>query len=156
MLGRKSCESEGPDAPEIVHNEPWMQRSTSGQNSLWKSSPVTAIQSAVLDGLGQVGYGELLDAFEIGDGASDFEDAVVRAGGETLLLHGSLEETFGVGAKLAMGSDLTGVHLRIGVDFFAGLLETPALMFTGGHYAGPDFCGAFGSCSTAHCATECK
>ena len=59
-------------------------------------------------------------AGEIGDGARHLEDAVVRAGGEALLLHGALEEAFGVGAELAMGADLAGGHLRVGADFLAG------------------------------------
>ena len=64
---------------------------------------------------------EVLGAFKVGDGAGHFEDAVVGAGGEALLLHGALEQALGVGAQLAVGADLAGGHLRVGVDFLAEL-----------------------------------
>ena len=38
-----------------------------------------------MDGFGEVGDGEVFRAFKVGDGAGDFEDAVVGAGGKTLL-----------------------------------------------------------------------
>jgi hypothetical protein len=38
-------------------------------------------------------------AFKVGDGAGHFENAVVGAGGEALLLHGALEQALGVGAN---------------------------------------------------------
>lgn len=59
--------------------------------------PVAAVERAVLDGLGQVRDGEMVGAFQVGDGARDFEDAVVGAGGESLLLHGALEKLLGGG-----------------------------------------------------------
>ena len=59
--------------------------------------PVGAVECSVLDGFGKVGNGEMLDAFEIGDGARDFENAIVGAGGESLLLHGPFQEAFGIG-----------------------------------------------------------
>ena len=65
-------------------------------------------------------------AFEVRDGAGYFKDAVVGAGGEALLLHGPLEKPFGVGAQLAVGANLAGGHLGVGVDFFAGLPEALA------------------------------
>ena len=42
---------------------------------------------------------------------------------ESLLLHGALEQAFGIGPEFAVGADLPGGHLGVGVDFFAGLLE---------------------------------
>ncbi len=96
-----------------------------------------------------MGDGELLCTFEIGDGARDFEDAVVGAGGEALLLHGALKQAFGVGAKFAVGADLAGGHLGVGEDLFAGLLEPGSLAVAGGHDAGANFGGAFGGGSAA-------
>ena len=64
-----------------------------------------------------------LGAFEVGDGAGHFKDAVVGAGGEALLLHGALEKPLGVGAEFAVGANLARGHLRVGVDFFSGLLK---------------------------------
>ena len=61
------------------------------------------------------------DAFKIGDGARDFKNAIVGAGGQALLLHGALEQPLGVGAQLAVGANLARSHLRVGVDFFLWL-----------------------------------
>ncbi len=91
-----------------------------------RSGPVAAVEGPVLDGFGEVGDGEVLGAFEIGDGAGDFEDAIVGAGGEALLLHGALEQPLGVGAELAVGANLARGHLRVGVDFFAWLWRSAA------------------------------
>ena len=63
------------------------------------SGPVTAIQSAVLDGFGEMRHREVLCAFEIGDGARHFEDAVVGARRESLLLHGAFQQALGVGTQ---------------------------------------------------------
>lgn len=62
------------------------------------------------------------------------EDAVVRPRGEALLLHGLLQKPLGIGAELAMGANLARRHLRVGVDFLAGLFEALPLVFAGGHY----------------------
>jgi len=40
-------------------------------------------------------YLDVGDGFEVGDGAGDFEDSVVGAGAEALLLHGALEDALG-------------------------------------------------------------
>ncbi len=63
-------------------------------------------------------------AFQIGDGARHFQNAVVGARGEALLLHGALQQALGVGAEFAVGANLPGVHLRVGVDFFAVLFRS--------------------------------
>ncbi len=63
-----------------------------------ESGPIGAIERPVLDGFSEVGDGEGRRAFQVGNGAGDFEDAIVGAGGEALLLHGALEETLRVGA----------------------------------------------------------
>ena len=76
--------------------------------------PVTAIQGAVLDGFGDVGDGNGGGGGQVGDGAGYFEDAVVGAGAEALLLHGAFEEAFGVGGEFAEGADLLGGHLGVG------------------------------------------
>src|SRR5271157_4212790 len=101
-----------------------------------RSGPVAAVEGPILDGLGEVGYGEVLDAFEVGDGTRDFEDAVVGAGGESLLLHGALEEALGVGAQLAVGANLAGGHLRVGVDLLAEFSKSLPLAFAGSKHTG--------------------
>ena len=88
-----------------------------------------------MDGFCEVGDGEVFCAFEVGDGAGDFEDAIVGARGETLLLHGTLEKALGIGAELAVGANLAGSHLRVGIDFFTGFAEAHTLLLACGHYA---------------------
>src|SRR6185503_17394425 len=111
-----------------------------------RSGPVAAVQGAVLDGLGEVRDGEMVGSVEVRDGAGYLEDPVVGAGGESLLLHGSLEEAFGVGAELAMSTDLAGGHLSVGEDAVAGFLETVALTIASREDAGADFGRALGGC----------
>ena len=73
---------------------------------------------------GDVGY-----AIEVGDGAGDLEDAVVGACAEALLLHGALQQAFGVGGEIAEGADLLGVHLRVGEDGLGGGLQCGFAVF---------------------------
>jgi hypothetical protein len=94
-----------------------------------------------LDGLSQVGDRQLPSILEIGDCARYFKDAVMGARGESLLLHGSFEQALGIWAQLAIGSNLPGCHLRIGVDLFAVLFEALALAVAGGEHAGSNFSG---------------
>ena len=44
------------------------------------SAPVAAVQGSVLNGFGDVFDGDVGFGGEVGDGAGDFEDAVVGAG----------------------------------------------------------------------------
>jgi len=39
--------------------------------------PIVAVERAVLDGFGDVAGGDILGAFQVGDGAGDLEDTVV-------------------------------------------------------------------------------
>lgn len=68
-----------------------------------------------------MGYGDGVFTGQVGYGSRDLEDAVVGACGEALLLHGALEEAFGVGAEFAVLANLAGAHLCVGVGAgFAG------------------------------------
>lgn len=49
--------------------------------------PIAPVECAVLDSFGDVLDGDGWRGFEVGDGAGDFEDAIMGAGGEALLLH---------------------------------------------------------------------
>lgn len=91
-----------------------------------------------MNGLGEVGHLEVAGAFEIGDGAGNFENAIVGTGCEPLLLHSALEQTFGIGTQFAVGADLARGHLRVGIDFFAGFLESLSLSIAGSHDTGAD------------------
>lgn len=99
-------------------------------------SPVATVQSPVLDGFSEVRDGQVLGTFEVGNGAGNFEDAIVGAGGKALLLHGAFEQALGVGAEFAVDANLPRVHLGIRVDFLASLVKALALAFAGGHDAG--------------------
>ena len=109
-----------------------------------ESGPVAAVEGSILDGLGKVGHGQALRSVEVGDSPRHLEDAVVGAGGESLLLHGTLEQPLGVGAELAVGADLTRGHLRIRVDLLAILAEAFALALARGENSFADLGGAFG------------
>ena len=85
----------------------------------------------------------MIGSVEVGYGASDFQDSVVGARGESLLLHGALEETFGVRAEFTVGADLASGHLGVGKHLVAGFVETMALPVTSGEDACPDFGGSF-------------
>src|SRR6185437_2035874 len=108
------------------------------------SRPVAAVERTVLNGFSEMGDGELLGGFEVGDRAGDLENAVVSAGRESLLLHGTLEQAFGVCTQLAVGADLARGHLRVRVDLFAVLLEALTLALAGSHHAGANLRRAFG------------
>ena len=55
------------------------------------STPVVPVQAAVLHGFGDVFGFDAIQAAEVGDGAGDFEDAVVRARRQAHAAHGHLE-----------------------------------------------------------------
>src|SRR5208337_2077934 len=107
------------------------------------SRPIAAVEGAVLDGLSQVSDREMLDAFQIRDGPGDFENAVVGARGQSLLLHGALQQALGVFAQFAIGTNLAGGHLGVGIDFFARFAESRALSFAGSQYARANLRRAF-------------
>jgi hypothetical protein len=57
-------------------------------------TPEAAVKGAVLDGFGNVAYGNLWLCVEICDGARDFQYPVVGARAQTLLLHGAFKQPF--------------------------------------------------------------
>src|SRR6202034_1333968 len=79
------------------------------------SAPVAPIERSVLDGFGEMSDGQAFRSFEICNRPRNLQNAIVSASGEALLLHGALEQLFGICAEFAIRADLAGVHLRIGV-----------------------------------------
>ena len=65
-----------------------------------------------MDGFGDVFGLDRVGAFEVGDGAGDFQDAVVGAGAEALLGHGAFEQAFAIGGERACGADASGTLNR--------------------------------------------
>jgi hypothetical protein len=61
------------------------------------SSPIRAVEAAVLDGFGDMFRRQLRCIFQVGNGASDFENPVMGARAETLLGHGALQQALAIG-----------------------------------------------------------
>jgi len=79
---------------------------------------------------------DLFGAFEIGNGAADFQDSVMGPGSQTLLVHGALQEPFAVRGEFAELPDVAGSHLRVAISF--GRLrrvETLELNFAGADHS---------------------
>src|ERR1041385_4459495 len=101
-------------------------------NNSWdRSSPVRTIQRAVLDGFGDVLALYLGGAFQVCNRARYFQDAVVSACAESLLVDGALQHPLAVGRELAVSTDLRRGHLRVRIQ----LLTLESLQL---HVACPD------------------
>ena len=65
---------------------------------MWKTlRPVGAVERAVLDGFAEVFGRESRSAFQIGDGARSFQDAVMGARGNAEALDGRFQDFFAFG-----------------------------------------------------------
>ena len=60
---------------------------------------------------------DFFGAGEVGDGAGDFEDAVVGAGAQVEFGERHAEEAFAIGVERDEGLDVFGAHLRVAADF---------------------------------------
>ena len=101
-----------------------------------------AVEVAVGDGFHDVVVEDVGGAFEVGDGAGDFEDAIVGAGAHVHAFHGVLQllQTGGVG--LGVFVEQGRRHLGVAVD--AGLvLEAAFLQHSGGDDALADGSAGF-------------
>src|SRR5205085_5171218 len=74
-------------------------------------------------------------AFEVGNGARDLQDAVVRARAQALLHHGALQQALAFGREVAEGADLARTHLRIRVNTLARGREAVELRLACAHHA---------------------
>src|SRR5690348_12821061 len=95
------------------------KRNTAGE-PLEALSPERPVKGAVLDGFGDVLGLQRTAALEIGHGARHFQDAVVGAGAEALLGHGTFQKPFAVGRKFAILADLAGRHLGVAINLLRG------------------------------------
>src|SRR5256885_2857386 len=74
------------------------------------------IQAAILDRLAHVARRQGCGALEIGDGAGDLENPVVRPGGEREPGDRSPQQRIGAIGDAAEGADVAWGHVRVGVD----------------------------------------
>src|SRR5690348_5134566 len=75
----------------------------SEQTPIFRSPPQLAVEGAELDGLRDVVRGNLFAAAQVGDGAGNFQDAVVGAGAEVVFRHGQLQQLAGRLIQFAKG-----------------------------------------------------
>jgi hypothetical protein len=95
-----------------------------------------------VDGFEEVVGGDGIMPGEVGEGAGDFEDAVVGAGREVHLVHGVFQEFARGFVEGGMGFHDAGRHGGVAADvWFAG--ETGRLHGAGGFDAGADGLGRF-------------
>lgn len=99
-------------------------------HNLQRLRPVAAVECTVLYGLRQVFHRQILLSFDVRDGPGDLQDAIMGSRGETLLLHGSFQQAFGIGRQTAISSDLASAHLGIAVDALLGVGKAGGLAFT--------------------------
>ena len=79
---------------------------------------VRAVRRAVLDGNAKVFGRDCVRRVEFCDGARDFQNAVVRAGGKPEARDCSFEPLFAFGVDRAVLADESGRHLSVRVDAF--------------------------------------
>ena len=111
-----------------------------GQLSLTQQSrPERPVQSSVLNGLRDMFGFELRHAVEIGNRASDFQDAVMSSGAESLLGHGAFQQPLAIGGELAELPNRLRRHLGVAVEFFASGRKARQLDITRADHAPEDF-----------------
>ena len=79
-------------------------------------SPIAPIQITIADGFGDVVALHFLAAFEVGDGAGNFQDAAVGTGGEFEALHCHAQHVHRGGIGLCKLVEHAFGHLGIAVD----------------------------------------
>ena len=74
-------------------------------------------------------------AFEIGNRTRYLQNAIVRPGAESLLLHGSFKQSLGIGRQFAEEANLPSAHLRVGIDLLFRRVEANPLPLPGREHA---------------------
>ena len=93
-----------------------------------------AVEVAVGDGFHDVVGEDVVGAFEVGDGAGDFKDAVVGAGTHVHAVHGVAELLEAGGVGLGVFVEQGRGHLGVAVDA-RFILEAALLQHPRGHDA---------------------
>src|SRR6266403_5688775 len=73
-------------------------------------------------------------SFEVGNCSSDFQDAVVGTGSESLLVHGAFQQAFAIRREFAESSDVARAHLCVRIDSVLGGRREPAQLHLPGIY----------------------
>ena len=104
--------------------------------------PQIPIQGAEVDGFEEVVGGNTVMPGEVGEGAGDFEDSIMRTGGEVHVVHGIFEQVAAVVVEVGVGFHDAGRHGGVAPDvgFFG---ESRGLHGAGGLDAGADGVGRF-------------
>src|SRR5438552_15008582 len=123
----------GYDPNGAITNGKWLPESL---------GPVGTVKRAVLDSFAEMFGFDGIRGVEIGDGAGDFEDAVVGASGEAEASDGVFQKFFTVGGDGTLFADEARGHLGVGVGFLFGR-ETSGLAIARGDDARADGCGIF-------------
>jgi hypothetical protein len=89
-------------------------------------TPQLAVEGAEADGFADVIGGDAVGAFEVGDGAGDFQDAIVGAGAEVVFGHGVLQHGERRFVERAVGLEFARAHARVAGD--AGSVFEPLLL----------------------------
>src|SRR5713226_4583389 len=87
---------------------------------LFGLSPIGPVERAVMDGFGDVSGLNLSRVFEVGDGAADFQDAIVDARGQAQARHRAFQHRFAFRINPAVAPTQTGRHRGVRVDSFGG------------------------------------
>ena len=106
--------------------------------------PKCSVEGTILDGFTDMVRLNVIAGFKIGDGASDFEDAIIGTGAELELIHGHAEEAFGFDVEFAEGFLLFGTHSRIAANRHTATGgEAVLLGFPDGENTLAEGCGGF-------------
>ena len=73
-----------------------------------------------MDCFGDVSGFDFVGVFEIGDGAADFQDAIVGSRGETETGHGAFQHRLAFGVNATVATNQTARHRRVREDSLGG------------------------------------
>src|SRR4051812_39105295 len=94
------------------------------------SDPQRSVKSTILNGFADVFGRDGVGFREVGDGAGDFQNAVVGAGAQIQFRHGDANQFLGFVAEFAVLFDLPRTHPGVAIHFRVGM-ETRSLFFAG-------------------------
>src|SRR5581483_8357611 len=112
------------------------------------SGPVTSVEGPILNSFAQMARCDICRVIEIGNGARDFQDAVVCAGRKAEPRDRCLQQLLAICGNRAVLADQFGRHLCVGIDAFFGC-ESFELTGARADHAIPNRSRIFGSSLSA-------